>query len=81
MAIIEVTDQTFEELRGAQRRRFVVVVLHLELIGFTADLDAAHLVDALDAEIVAALRDDAVGGVFAGQRDGRADDERVVIGR
>src|SRR3546814_3372994 len=61
------------------RRRFVVVVFDGELVGLAADLHAAHLVDALDADIVAALRIDSVGRVFAGQRDRRAERDGIAF--
>jgi hypothetical protein len=72
-------DQPLGELCAAGRGRLVVVVDDLELVGLPADLDAAHLVDALDGKLVTVLRVDAVGRIFAGQRDRRTEYDGVAL--
>src|SRR5262249_30348807 len=68
-------DEALDELGAARGCGLVVVVLDDELIGLVADLDAAHLVDARNGEIVAVLRVLAVGRILAGERDRRAEDD------
>ena len=71
-------DQTLDQLRGARRRRFVVVIFDREVIALAADLHAAGVVDLLDRELVAVLGVLAVGGVDAGRRHRGAELDRAA---
>src|SRR5262249_2695860 len=56
----------------------VVVILRLDFVVLAADGDAAGLVVRIAPEVVALLRQTAFLGGAAGQRDGRAEQERAV---
>ena len=72
-------DEPLGELRSAGRRGFVVVIEHLQLVRFSRDLHAAHLVDAFHREVIAVLGVLAIDRVLAGERHGRAEDDGVAF--
>jgi hypothetical protein len=65
--------QPLDELGAARGRRLVVVIAHFLRAALAADLDAAFVVDLAYGEVVAVFCIDAVEGVFAGERHGRAE--------
>src|SRR5262249_30757699 len=68
-------NQALDELGGASRRRFIIVIFDRQVIAFVADLDAAGVVDFFDREIIAVLGIHAIGGIDAGRRNGGPKDE------
>src|SRR5262245_9566954 len=76
---VVLVDQALDELGRASRCRLVVVVFDRQMVALAADLDAAGLIDLLDGEIVAVLGVGAVRGVDAGGRQGRTEDQLLVV--
>ena len=72
-------DQALGKLRTTRRSGFIVVILDGELVALATDLHAAGLVDHLHGIVIAALGVKTVGGIFAGQRDRRAEGDGVTI--
>ena len=72
-------DQAFGKLRTTRRSGFIVVILDCEFVALTTDLHAASLVDHLHGVVIAALGVKTVGGIFAGERDRRAEGNSVTI--
>ena len=71
--------EDLDQLRAARRCRLIVVIFDLQFVGFPLDHDAAHLINARDGKLVAVLRMDAIGRVFAGKRNRRAEDDGVAL--
>src|SRR5262249_18361640 len=70
-------DELLDELSGALGLRLVVVVLECHFVRLTADFDPSQLVDLVDRKLVAVSRVLPLLRRLAGDRNGRAEHDRV----